>query len=66
MLAIETSAFQTYFGGKMSVSRRFIHTNFLFKLAYRLWDSFCFEMFLIYMVDNLGYIWIILYIVDIF
>ena len=39
--------------------------TFLFKLAYRLWDSFCFEMFLIYIVDNLGYIWIILYIVDI-
>ena len=39
--------------------------SFLFKLAYRLWDSFCFEMFLIYIVDNLGYIWIILYIVDI-
>ena len=40
--------------------------TFLFKLAYRLWDSFCFKMFLIYIVDNLGYIWIILYIVDIF
>ena len=39
--------------------------TFLFKLAYRLWDSFCFKMFLIYIVDNLGYIWIILYIVDI-
>ena len=39
--------------------------TFFFKLAYRLWDSFCFKMFLIYIVDNLGYIWIILYIVDI-
>ena len=37
--------------------------TFLFKLAYRLWDSF--KMFLIYIVDNLGYIWIILYIVGI-
>ena len=39
--------------------------TYLFKLAYWLWDSFCFKMFLIYIEDNLGYIWIILYIVDI-
>ena len=49
---------RSYACGEIVSARSFKQSlkTFLFKLAYRLWDSFCFKLFLIYIVDNLGYI----------